>query len=96
MHINMIISDNTEVNNIQQDESVIISTIHKAKGKEFKNVYIDKQIENEIAEERERENIVNYAKLLYVAITRTKGDCYKVDFEENEKKKVLWQDTTRR
>lgn len=87
MHTNMIISDNTEVNNIQQDESVIISTIHKAKGKEFKNVYIDKQIENEIAEERERENIVNYAKLLYVAITRTKGDCYKVDFEENEKKK---------
>ncbi len=83
MHKNIIISDNMEMKNSDENEKVVISTIHKAKGKEFENAYLDKEIE----ERRDNEIITDYAKLLYVAITRAKKNCYKISFENNNQKR---------
>ena len=75
LHNNMIVSDNINVENIEKNEKVVISTIHKAKGKEFESVYLDKEIE----EKSNQENIIDYAKLLYVAITRAKNSWYEIN-----------------
>lgn len=83
MHRNIIISDSIDIENIEREENVIISTIHKAKGKEFESVYLDKEIE----ERRSNEDIVDYAKLLYVAITRAKKNCYEIKFDYSKYKK---------
>lgn len=83
MHRNIIISDNIDIENIEENEKVIISTVHKAKGKEFESVYLDKDIE----ERRNKEDIVDYAKLLYVAITRAKKNCYEISFDDSKYKK---------
>lgn len=74
LHDNIIVSDNINVENIEKNEKVVISTIHKAKGKEFESVYLDKEIEESI-----KENIIDYAKLLYVAITRAKNNWYEIN-----------------
>lgn len=83
MHRNIIVSDNIEDENKEKNEKVILSTIHKAKGKEFKSVYLDKDIEQRMS----KENIVEYAKLIYVAITRAKENCYEIRFEDSKYKK---------
>ena len=75
LHNNIIVSDNINVENIEKNEKVVISTIHKAKGKEFESVYLDKEIEEECI----KENIIDYAKLLYVAITRAKNNWYEIN-----------------
>lgn len=82
LHRNIILAYN-EVSEITENkDDIVISTIHKAKGKEFENVYIDKSTEIQ----QNDEDIVNYAKLLYVAITRAKEYCYKVEFEKGQNK----------
>lgn len=83
MHRNIIISDNINVENIEENEKVMISTVHKAKGKEFESVYLDKDIE----ERRNKEDVIDYAKLLYVAITRAKKNCYEISFTDSKYKK---------
>ncbi len=83
MHRNIIISDNIDIENIEENEKVIISTVHKAKGKEFESVYLDKDME----ERRNKEDIIDYAKLLYVAITRAKKSCYEISFDDCKYKK---------
>lgn len=83
MHRNIIISDNIDIENIEENEKVIISTVHKAKGKEFESVYLDKELEVR----RDKEEIIDYAKLLYVAITRAKKNCYEISFDDCKYKK---------
>lgn len=87
MHRNIIISTNTDIEETEENEKVLISTIHKAKGKEFESVYLDKEIE----ERRNNEDIIDYAKLLYVAITRAKKNCYKISFDDCKYKKYYGQ-----
>lgn len=80
LHNNMIISDNINIESSEKSEKVLISTIHKAKGKEFESVYLDKEIEKGI----NAEEIIDYAKLLYVAITRAKKNCYEIQFDDSK------------
>ncbi len=83
MHKNIIISDHTEMIESEDDEKMIISTVHKVKGKEFDKVYLDA----EIREKRNEEEIIDYAKLLYVAITRAKNQCYEIQLDDSFYKK---------
>lgn len=78
LHNNMITSENINLEDIEKNEKVVISTIHKAKGKEFESVYLDSEVE-----ENNNENITDYAKLLYVAITRAKNNCYEINTADN-------------
>lgn len=83
MHKNIIVSDNTEIIELEEDKKTVISTVHKAKGKEFDKVYLDM----EIREKRNEEDIIDYAKLLYVAITRAKNQCYEIQLDNSFYKK---------
>lgn len=83
LHVNMIISDTNHIENIEKMQDLMISTIHKAKGKEFENVYLDNEIETLIMQE---DKIIENAKLLYVAITRAKENCYRINAEKNNNK----------
>ena len=89
MHKNIIISDNIDMEDTEKEknEKIIISTIHKAKGKEFESVYLDREVE----ERKDSEDIIDYAKLLYVAITRAKKNCYKISSGKNKYKEYYAQ-----
>ena len=78
LHKNMIVLDNTNIEDLEKNEKVVLSTIHKAKGKEFESVYLDKDIETIMSSEE----IIDYAKLLYVAITRARENCYEIEFDD--------------
>ena len=80
LHRNLILAYN-EVDEItEKNEELVISTIHKAKGKEFENVYIDESV-RVLAKNKD---LINYAKMLYVAITRAKNKCYKINCESEK------------
>ena len=86
LHNNMIVLDNINIENLEENEKVVVSTIHKAKGKEFGSVYLDKDIETRM----ETEGIFDYAKLLYVAITRAKENCYEIEFDDSKYYKTYY------
>lgn len=71
MKKNIILNDNEEIGEFEQkEEKIILSTIHKAKGKEFDKVYLYPDMK-----QHKQETILDYAKVLYVAITRAKEKC---------------------
>lgn len=62
---------------IQDDSNIIVSTIHKSKGREFDNVVIDKSfIEGFNSENKD----IDEYKMIYVAATRAKKNIYKEEF----------------
>lgn len=71
------------------DNSVIVSTVHRAKGSEAEHVYwVDSPYVYKNQEEQE-ENIADAVKAAYVAITRAKEDVHMLKFDDKFRMKCI-------
>lgn len=59
----------------EEKKKLIISTIHKAKGREYDEVYLNYR-EKDFVQDKPIREVFDNARLLYVAITRAKEKCY--------------------
>lgn len=66
----------------KEKNKLIISTIHKAKGREYDEVYLNYK-EGNFIQDRPLKDVFDNTRLLYVAITRAKEKCYKYNGEIN-------------
>ena len=64
----------------KEKNKLIISTIHKAKGREYDDVYLNYK-EGNFVQNRSIQDVFDNVKLLYVAMTRAKKNCYKYNGE---------------
>ena len=80
---NLIIDKGNYPEDLEKEQNkLIISTIHKAKGREYDEVYLHYR-ERCFIQDRPAKDVFDNARLLYVAITRAKEKCYKYDKEIN-------------
>ena len=80
---NLIIDKDSYPEDFNKEKNkLIISTIHKAKGREYDEVYLNYK-EGEFIQNRSIEDVFDNARLLYVALTRAKKKCYKYNGEIN-------------
>ncbi len=66
----------------KEKNKLIVSTIHKAKGREYDEVYLNCN-EWDFVQKKPAKEVFDNARLLYVAITRAKENCYKYNQEMN-------------
>jgi superfamily I DNA/RNA helicase len=64
----------------KKENNLIISTIHKAKGREYDEVYLHFKIKD-FVQDKYPENALDNARVLYVALTRAKNYYYKYEDE---------------
>lgn len=78
---NMIMNKDECPTDIEEKENhIVISTIHKAKGREYDEVYLHIK-ENDFVQEANPENTLDNARTLYVALTRAREKYYKYEYE---------------
>lgn len=85
---NLIIDKGEYPKNFEKEDSnLIISTIHKAKGREYDEVYIHVK-NNEFIQKKNIEMSLDNARILYVAMTRAKNTAYRY---ERQIENILFQ-----
>ena len=77
------ITNSTKVDNniyvsADSDSNIVISTIHRAKGREYDSVVIDQNLGN-FCNSIEINDLLNELKICYVALTRAKSDVKKIE-----------------
>lgn len=78
---NIIIDKGAYPRNFEKENnSLIISTIHKSKGREYDEVYIHFK-EKDFIQKKKPELALDNARVLYVALTRAKNQYYKYEKE---------------
>lgn len=78
---NIIIDKGVYPENFEKENnSLIISTIHKSKGREYDEVYIHFK-EKDFIQKKKPELALDNARVLYVALTRAKNQYYKYEKE---------------